>query len=226
MAKEKFNWKSLFVNEQSDTIDNNKPAAKTSFPKENNLKFPEQSSSVKPTLTNKDVNSGVLDSVIEMYEKGFDSLNLPGYDFYEFFKAIKAVNSEDPSIYKMAITMAQSTDSKVTKDSLLQGSNFYIDEINKVHKLYEDKGSSKKEKIINNQLDKKNSLISEIAVVEKQILKLQNELSSKKIKLEATDDSYMNEVSEIDQKIIANNIAKDKILQTITSVVEGIKVNL
>lgn len=225
MAKEKFNWKSLFINEQSDITDN-EPDSKTSFPDENKVKFPKQSSNDNYKLTNNNVNTAILDSVIEMYEKGFDSLNLPGYDFYEFFKAIKAVNSEDPTLYKMAITMAQSTDPNVSKDSLLEGANFYMDEIYKVHKLYEDKGTLKKEKIINSQLDKKNSLISEIALVEKQILELQTELSTKKIKLEASDDSYINEVSEIDQKITANNIAKDKILQTITSVIEGIKANL
>lgn len=227
MAKEKFNWKSLFVNEETDTKQSSSNTS--TFPKEetSNTKFPNSTASVNsPVTSNQKVDGSVLSGVLKMYESGFDSLNMPGYDFFEFFKAIKAVNSNDPSVYKMAMTMAQSSDPKVTKDSLLKGAVFYVDEINKVHKQYEDKGTTKREQIKSNQLKEKDKLSSEISTLEKQILELQTKISNKKKKLEATDGNLLSEVSSIEQKIVANDMAKTKILNSITDVMNGIKNNL
>ena len=161
-----------------------------------------------------------------MYEAGFESLNLPGYDFYEFFKAIKAVGSNDANVYKMAMTMASSVDSKVTKTSLLDGANFYITEINNVHQQYQTKGNAKRDEIQKNQQSQKKVLTSEISDLEKQILQLQTQISEKKNLLNSIDSDLLSEISEIEQKIVANDIAKTKILEIITTVVNGIKNNL
>jgi len=235
MSKEKFNWKSLFVNEEEGSNTGSTQEKKTSFPKEtSSTKFPEQeisttsitSSSTPPPLNVGKINNSTLDTVINMYEAGFDSLNMPGYDFYEFFKAIKAVNSNDASVYKMAMTMAQSVDSKVDKAALLKGGEYYINEIDKVHKQYATKGNAKRDQIQNNQLKEKEQLSSEISTLEKQIMELQTKVSEKKIKLESADSSLLNDISDIEQKIAANDMAKAKIQETITSVINGIKNNL
>lgn len=160
-----------------------------------------------------------------MYQAGFDSLNKPGYDFYEFFKAIKAVGSNDPSLYKMALTMATSVDSSVSKSTLLEQADYYIQEIEKVHKEYQLQGAAKKEQILGNQKTEKNALTAEISSLEKQLLEIQHQISTKKNQLQ-TIDGTSAEVLEIDQKINANNIAKSKILETISNVVDGIKINL
>lgn len=230
MAKEKFNWKSLFVNEESNGSINTQSSNKnTNFPKEDNsnTKFPNQNTKVasSPSIQNT-VNNSVLDTVVEMYQSGFESLNMPGYDFYEFFKAIKAVNSNDPSVYKMAMTMAQLSDPKTNNKTLLKSADFYVDEINKVHKQYAEKGNFKREQIKANQLKEKDKLVSEISILEKQIIELQTKISNKKIKLETTDSSLLSEVLNIEQKIAANDIAKAKILETIKTVMDGIKKNL
>lgn len=233
MAKEKFNWKSLFINDENG--DNNvkkapQESGKASFPSEtsDNTKFPEQHIKQAPssTIMSSEVSNSTLDSIVEMYQSGFDSLNLPGYDFYEFFKAIKAVNSNDPAVYKMAMTMAQSVDLKVSKASLLEGSDFYIAEINKVHKHYAEKGNAKREEIQSNQRNEKEKLTAEISELEKQIITLQTKVSDKKIKLETADSSLLNQVAAIDEKIVANDMAKNKILETIVTVVNDIKTNL
>ena len=112
MAKEKFNWKALFVNEEDRSGEKgpNRSESKsraTSFPEESktSTKFPEPVN--RPAPDNGIVDNNVLGTVVEMYEAGFESLNQPGYDFYEFFKAIKAVNNNDASVYKMAFTIAR-----------------------------------------------------------------------------------------------------------------------
>ena len=186
MAKEKFNWKSLFVNdENASTTTASKAEEKIDFPNEptptsTSTQFPQSSAPQRSQVTSSNIDNAILNSVIEMYESGFESLNLPGYDFYEFFKAIKAVGSNDPNVYKMAFTMAQSVDAKVTKASLLDGANFYIKEINDVHEQYHTKGNAKKEEFQSSLLQQKETLSTEVAELEKQILQLQTQASDKK----------------------------------------------
>jgi len=233
MAKEKFNWKALFVNDAnaSKEKDIEKPVASgTSFPETSGSshKFPETSVVFKPSFptSTQEMDNSVLGKIVEMYESGFESLNRPGYDFYEFFKAIKAVGSNDPSMYKMAFTMAKGVDPKISKATLLEQSDFYIKEIDKVHQQYQAKGNSKKDQIQDGLKTKKETLATEIADMEKQIIKLQTDIGKKKNQLQSVDSELLSEVSEVDQKIVANDMAKAKILDTITSVVDGIKNNL
>jgi hypothetical protein len=232
MAKEKFNWKSLFVNdENASTTTTSKSEEKIDFPNEptptsSSTQFPQSSAPQRSQVTSTNIDNAILNSVIEMYESGFESLNLPGYDFYEFFKAIKAVGSNDPNVYKMAFTMAQSVDAKVTKESLLDGANFYIKEINDVHKQYHTKGNAKKEEFQSSLLHQKETLSTEIAELEKQILQLQTQASDKKNQLNALENGTSTEMTDIEQKITANDIAKTKILEIITTVADGIKINL
>ncbi len=231
MAKEKFNWKGLFINEENIS-EEEKPIKKESKPTSTSSSnsFPKSTSPVSKFPENPPkstiVNDSILNTVIEMYESGFESLNKPGYDFYEFFKAIKAVGSNDPSVYKMALTMAQSVEQGVTKSSLLSQADFYISEIGKVHKQYENQGNSKKSEILNDQKSNKDKLSKEISDLEKKLLEIQNQISVKKDLLQSVDASQMSKISEIDQKIVANEKARAKILETIVAVVNGIKNNL
>jgi len=220
MGSEKFNWKSLFINDETNSEEEEeRPSVEVQQPNTTS-KFPDK------TTINSGINNTILHSIIEMYESGFDSLNQPGYDFYEFFKAINAVGSQDPSIYKMAFTMAKSVDSNVTKDSLLKQADFYIDEINKVHKQYEIQGISKRAKIVTDQKMNKDNLTNEISALERQLLEIQTKLNQKKNALQAMEGGSIPELNEIDQKIAANDQAKNKILSAINTVVAGLKSNI
>ena len=233
MAKEKFNWKALFVNDANTSEEKhtkNPVSSGTSFPDNDGSshKFPETSVNGRPSIptSTQEIDNSVLGKIVDMYESGFESLNRPGYDFYEFFKAIKAVGSNDPSMYKMAFTMAKGVDPKISKATLLEQSDFYIKEIDKVHQQYQSKGNSKKDQIQAGLKTKKKTLATEIVDREKQIIKLQTEIGKKKNELQSVDSELLTEVSGVDQKIVANDMAKAKILDTITNVVDGIKNNL
>ena len=232
MSKEKFSWKGLFLNEEG----NENKTPEREMPKSNasSNTFPESKSTVASSASRfpestanvvVGVNDAVLQKIIEMYESGFESLNKPGYDFYEFFKAIKAVGSNDPSIYKMALTMASSVDESVSKASLLKQADFYIEEIEKVHKKYKIQGATKKDQILGSQKAEKSTLTTEISSLEKQLIEIQHQISTKKNQLQAIT-SNSSDVIDIDQKIMANDTAKSKILETILQVVDGIKNNL
>jgi hypothetical protein len=72
----------------------------------------------------------------------------------------------------------------------------------------------------------KQSLTEEVSALEKKLIEIQNEISAKKDHLISLDVSLMKDVSEIDQKIVANDMARSKILETIVTVINGIKTNL
>ena len=194
MGSEKFNWKSLFITDENKSEEEERPTEEVQQTTTTS-KFPEK------TILNTEINNTILHSIVEMYESGFESLNQPGYDFYEFFKAINAVGSHDPAIYKMAFTMAKSVDSAVSKESLLKQSDFYMDEINKVHKQYEIQGIWKRAKIVSDQKMTKDNIVNEISSLESQLLEIQTKLSQKKNALQAMEGGSMPELNEIDQKI-------------------------
>ena len=57
-------------------------------------------------------------------------------------------------------------------------------------------------------------------------MEIQNQISNKKNELHSIDANMISEVAEIDQKLVANEAARSKILETISAVTEGIKNNL
>ena len=224
MAKDKFNWKSLFIND-----DEPQEAPKQSKSSEDRVEHkPSQSSSgakfpdAPPVAQN--VNDEVLAKILEMYESGFESLNKPGYDFYEFFKAVKAVGSNDPQVYKMALMMAQGVDKGVNKETLLTEAGYYIEEIEKVYSQYRDQGNQKRNQLLGSIKEKKESLTNEISRLEKKLMEIQNQISVKRNELQSMDSGA--EVADIDAKIQANDRARTKILENIKGVAEGIKNNL
>lgn len=84
-------FKSLFF------TDENAPVEKTPKTAES-TKFPEPTTTFPTSTAPTPIASVPLESnpscaphlakIMEMYEKGFESLNKPGYDFFEFFKSV------------------------------------------------------------------------------------------------------------------------------------------
>jgi hypothetical protein len=236
MADEKFNWKSLFINDVNVEETKQEPEAQKQRTKKT-ISFPdspaqpsrpvEQKRQAAPASGDKPtVDQGTLDAIIAMYVQGFESLNNPGYDFYEFFKAVEAVGSHDPQVYKMAYTMAKTVNKEVSKNQLLSKADSYIAEINKVHSQYLAQGNSKKNQIQSGMQSKKSNLTNEISDLELQMNNLKEIIFQKRTELQSIDTGMISELSEIDQKIICNDIARSKIQDEISEVVNGIKNNL
>lgn len=146
MAKENFNWKSLFVNdEESDSTSSvSRKEQPVSLNQEN--KFPQQ---IEQTYTTDSSTNPFLKEIFEVYDKGFESLNEPGFDFFELYKSVLVVGVTNPQSYQMAFTMGKSINSDLTKDFLLQKANFYITEIEKVYEKYNVVGKAKKQELDN-----------------------------------------------------------------------------
>nr|WP_294781902.1 hypothetical protein [uncultured Flavobacterium sp.] len=220
MAKESFNWKSLFINDEANNSEGTAPVqpAAPILPK-SDTKFPDHAAESVPAgaLTNP-----FLNEIFEVYDKGFESLNEAGFDFFELYKSVVAVGVTNPQSYQMAFTMGKSIKSDLTKEFLLQKGSFYVAEIEKVYAKYDTVGKTKKAELDNTITKEKFNLSKSISDLEAKIIDLQKELEAKKIELQKIDPINMEQLSEIQLKMEANNLAKQKILTSINTVITGI----
>ena len=212
MSQEGFSWKSLFiVEEENKSIQVSPQVEPTKFPIE---------SSQSATIEN--LNNPFIGEIVGVYEKGFESLNSPNFDFFEFYKSVVKVGINNSQSYQMAFTMGGAMNAELSKVSLIEKANYYISEIEKVHKNFQRIGSTKRNEINTRINTEKQTLLGSISEIEAKIVQFQKELIDKKAELERVDSVNGQEFSEVELKLEANEIAKQKLLQSINQVVTGI----
>jgi hypothetical protein len=172
------------------------------------------------------VSNEHLQATLELYQKGFDSINQPGYDFYEFYQAIMQAGPTNPQVYGMALTMASAMDRTITKDKLIQQSDYYLAEITKVYNDYNSKGIAKKQDLISQKQRENEALTNELSLLRQQLEAIKTQIADKENKLSVIDVKYAPMLSEVDSKIGANEMAKNQIVQSIEQVKNGIINNI
>jgi hypothetical protein len=158
---------------------------------------------------------------------------MPGYDFYEFYKAITTIGNAGEQVYGMAFQMAKSMDNNVTPKKLMTDADFYISKINEVHGQYSSQGQQKLNSLDAKRNEEKNNLLHEIEKGTQQITQLRNQLQSleseinqKRIALSTVDSKYSPQESEIRQKLLANDNARQISVMKLTAVKDGIQKNI
>lgn len=224
------NWKSLFV--KSDDTDEKKvaqPDAQFSFP----VGSTTTPANTSTPVTGSNIDQATLNEVIGVYERGVDSINMPGYDFYEFYKAITTIGNAGEQVYGMAFQMAKSMDNNITPKKLMTDADFYISKINEVHSQYSTQGQQKLNSLEAKKNEEKNKLMLEIEHGTQQVTQLRNQLQSlesdinqKRITLSTIDGKYSPQESDIRQKLLANDNARQISVMKLTSVKEGIQKNI
>lgn len=172
------------------------------------------------------VSNEHLQATVELYQRGFDSLNQPGYDFYEFYQAVMQAGPTNPQVYTMGYQMASAMDKSISKDKLIQQSDFYLAEINKVYTEYNSKGVAKKQDLLAQKQHENESLVNELDLLRQQLEAIRTQIADKENKLSVIDVKYAPMVSEVDSKIGANEMAKNQIVQSIEQVKNGIINNI
>lgn len=187
---------------------------------------PEPTPMFVQTPINVSVTQEQIDKAYGLYQAGFDSLNQPGYDFYEYFKMVVAGGIENTPIYGMAFAMGKSVEPNMNKAGLINQADFYLSEINKVYEQYSTQGNTKKGELVNRKASEKQSLESDVDSIKQQIEALLIQQRASEKKLNEIDSNYAGQLNEIDCKITANNLAKDKIIGQIQAVKNGITNNI
>ena len=134
------------------------------------------------------VSNEHMEKALELYQKGFDSLNQPGYDFYEFYQAVMQAGPTNPQIYAMAFT--------------------------------------KREDLLAQKKHENESLVGELSLLRQQLEAITTQIADRENKLSVIDVKYAPMVGDVESKISANEIAKNKVVQSIEQVKQGIINNL
>ena len=201
------------------------PAASFSFPKAETPSFtPVPTPSFAPISSQ--VSNDYIEKALDVYEKGFESLNQPGFDFYEFFQSVALGGADNPQVYTMAYQMASGMDKSITKDKLVQQADFYLAEIDKVYQEYVGKGNGKKQELLILKDNENKNLFGELESMKQQLEALQIQIDDRQRKLGEIDTKYGPQLSEVENKISANNIANQKIVESIQHVKSGIIANI
>ncbi|MEC4003475.1 hypothetical protein OX283_002295 [Flavobacterium sp. SUN052] len=217
MSTNSFNWKSLFINEE----DSAKQEVKSNDVSSTINKFPDTTGTFQPNADAGN-NNPFLNEVFAVYEKGFESLNQSGFDFFEMYKSVISVGATNPQSYQMAFTMGKTINPELTKAFLLEKSNYYISEIQNVYSKYDATGKAKRKDLGDSILKQKETLTKNISDLESKIAQLQAELSKSKAELEKVDANNSAQFNEFQLKIEANDLAKKKMLDSINVIVTGI----
>lgn len=221
------NWKSLFVKGQDAEPEKNETKADSfSFPVNNNNPAPNQPAQtyVAP------VNDPVINEVLKVYESGLDSINMPGYDFYEFYQAINSTSHSGEQTYQMAYQMARTLDKTITPSKLLQDAEFYISKINEVHSQYVSQGQQKLNSIQNSKNNDKSKLQSEIdqatariSALRAELQQLESEINTKRNTLSRIDEGFAPQERTIREKLMANDHARKNSIDKLNVIKEGIQ---
>lgn len=219
--------KHLFVKDESEE---DKPEEKISFP------VVESGSTAGSGQTSHTPNTGsnpYLNEIIEVYEKGLESINMPGYDFYDFYLAIKAAGAQNEAIYKMAFQMGKTMDASVTAKKLAADAEYYISKINDVYKTYSEKGGQKLESLESELTKEKENLTQEVNRIEadinkmrQQIMALEQKLSETRNDLMKVSTKYKPQQDVIRQKLQASDQAMQVSIQKLNSIKDGINKHL
>jgi len=148
------NWKSLFV-KQEDQAPETTSVNSPSFPISNQSS---EGGTFIPVKTEDASNNADVKEVMGIYEKGLDSINMPGYDFYEFYKAVSTAGYNNEQAYNMAYQMAKTMDTTVSVQKLVTDAEFYISKINEVHSQYVTQGQQKLNQLKEKKASEKNEL--------------------------------------------------------------------
>lgn len=178
-----------------------------------------------PTTTPK-ISDSHLNDALTTYQNGFDSLNQAGYDFYEFYQTIISGGVSNPQIYPMAFAMGCAMDKTLNKEKLIQQSEFYLNEINKVYSGYVSKGNDKKQELIDQKNNENQALLNELNSMKDQLELLKTQIKDRENKLSVIGSKFEPKISDVESKLAANDLAKNTITQSIEQVKQGIQTNI
>lgn len=219
------NWKHLFVKTDEPEAGKEEAATAFSFPASETIVPAAAASSFTPPP----VGNPVVEEVIEVYESGLESINMPGYDFYEFYKAITSTAHSGEHTYQLAFQMARTMDRSITVQKLLQDAAFYISKINEVHGQYVSQGQAKLRSLEEKKKADKGQLQGEIdqgaarlAQLRAELQQLEAAVNQKKAMLAKIDEGFLPQENAIREKLAANDAARTISIEKLQLIREGI----
>ena len=216
-------FKSLFIKDEEGQEEE---------PSSEKHEFPVTSTdSVKasPTPSTNLKSNPFLEEIMEVYDKGLQSMNMPGYDFFDFFNAVQAAGAQTEPVFKMAYQMGKTMNTNITPEKLVTDAEYYVRKINQVHQSYSDQGNRKLEDLDTQLKNDKSKLLkqaeqleAEISKLKQQILSLESNLTDARSNLGKADENYRPQQADIRLKLEANDHAMRICIQQLNAVKDNI----
>ena len=198
------------------------PESAQAFPQQSTLKNPTSPPSVKTSF-----NQGEIEKFEKHFEQLFNKANLPGPDYFEFWKMMETLEAHIPDEKaRVSAVYASLSIQGLTKEKLVESASHYKTLIEK-DKTEFKKAVADKSK---NELDSRKKTVSDfekkitdhsimIQNLTKEIGEAQNKISALKM-----------EIMETEQKIISNkgnyNMACDAMLNKLTQDIQKIQTTI
>ncbi|GAO42120.1 hypothetical protein [Flavihumibacter petaseus] len=223
------NWKNLFVKDEGEEGTNRQTESDKSFsfPVDNYAanKHESLNAAAPPQANDADFRE-----VLSVYENGLDSINMPGYDFYEFYMAISSTGLHNEQAYRMAYQMARSMDKTISSTKFLNDADFYISKINEVHGEYVRQGQQKLQTIQQQNASEKSQLnneiesgISRINQLKAELQKIETDIANKRTLLSRIDEGSLPQEKAIREKLQANDQAHRVSINKLNAVKDSIR---
>lgn len=220
------NWKSLFIKQEENSVD-------TPVNQDENIQLPKNMPIDSPALNFSaglhGVDPNLVGEILDVYEKGLNSINLPGYDFYEFMNAVFATGHVNEQTFLMAFQMSKAMDGKLTKEKLLSDAEFYIGKIKEVHQQYVASGQQKLKSVLDKKTSESQALAQDIdnaankvEQLRREIAQLEGAIAEKKSQLAQAGEKYLPEEQAIQEKLKANDMAQETVLSKLEKVKSGV----
>jgi septal ring factor EnvC (AmiA/AmiB activator) len=154
-----------------------------------------------------------------MLRRAIESKNQEGFDYLEFKNALKSLDKmipDEATRYKSAFEMGKTMG--LTKDSLIQYANLYINVLEAERKKFNDAVENQKSTKIQERAQQLDEMEAQIAQKEELIKKLQGEIEQIKKSLTTVKQEIDESASKIDQRnaqfqasfaLVYNQIAGD-----------------
>ena len=147
-----------------------------------------------------------------------ESMNKPGCDFFEVWNAAIEMGGANSNNIKAAYTSLRYADKTLTKEKLLQTSDFYIAGLKKVLDTETVKRQDEKDKLLKQKEQEKANLTTDISDLEQQLVALQNKLADKKLQSEGINEKYKLPVELIEEKISNGHQSVNSVLSEMQEV--------
>ena len=184
------------------------------------------STPIKTQVPSGQVSQEYIDKFLDAYENAFNELNQSGYDFFEFFQSVINGDINNSQTFTMAFAMGKGMDKSITKEKLLSQSEFYTTELSKLYDKNSTDGTQKKQQIISQKDTENQNLISDLDSLKLQLEGIKVQIKDRENKLSQIENKYQPKIIDWDNKLLANDFAKNKIISSIEAVKQGINKNI
>lgn len=219
-------WKELFIRTEEDATKKEQSGEFLSFP----VNESGNKNQSPPGFIPEAINDPVVKDVLQVYMTGLESINMPGYDFYEFYMAISNTGLDNEQAYNMAYQMAKTMDKTISVQKLVNDAEFYVSKINEVHSQYVATGQQKLNALGEKKSNNKNKLQGEIdqatirlSQLRAELQQLESDTNEKRNTLSKIDESFTPQENSVREKLSANDMAHKVSIDKLNTIKFGIQ---